>query len=96
MGERVGRREIEGKMEVNEGKDGKINTKGAEKKGRQNWKKKFWKEKEEKEKGGKVKEERTGRINLVPEGRHKILGGKLEEGKGNIKTETVNYIYPLC
>ena len=37
-------------MEVNEGKDGKINTKGAEKKGRQNWKrkgliekKKFWK-----------------------------------------------------
>ena len=36
MGERVGIREIEGKMEVNEGKDGKINTKGAEKKGRQN------------------------------------------------------------
>ena len=45
-------------MEVNEGKDGKINTKEAEKKGRQNWKrkglkekKKFWKGEEEKEKG---------------------------------------------
>ena len=40
MGERIGRREIEGKMEVNEGKDGKIKTKGAERKVRQNWKRK--------------------------------------------------------
>ena len=62
MGERIGRREIEGKMEVNEGKDGKIKTKGAERKVRQNWKrkllkekKKFWKEGEEKEKGWKSK-----------------------------------------
>ena len=62
MGERVRRRGIEGKMKVNEGKDGKINTKGAEKKERQNWKrkplkekKKFWKEEEEKEKGWKSK-----------------------------------------
>ena len=31
MGERVGRREIEGKMEVNEGKDGKISERGWEK-----------------------------------------------------------------
>ena len=30
---------------MNEGKDGKINTKGAEKKGRQNWKRKGLKEK---------------------------------------------------
>ena len=58
---------------MNEGKDGKIKTKGAERKVRQNWKrkllkekKKFWKEEEEKEKGWKAKEERTGRINLVP------------------------------
>ena len=60
-------------MEVNEGKDGKINTKGAEKKGRQNWKRKglkekrnFGKEKKKRRKGRKVKVERKGRINLVP------------------------------
>ena len=35
MKERVWRKEIEGKMEVNEGKDGKINSEGAERKGRQ-------------------------------------------------------------
>ena len=53
-------------------------------------------ERRRKEKGGKVKEERTGRINLVPEGRYESMGGKLEAGKGNIKTETVNYNYLLC
>ena len=73
LGERVGRREIEGKMEVNEGKDGKINTKGAEKKGRQNWKrkglkekKKFWKEVEDKEKGWKSKGRKEGKDQSRP------------------------------
>ena len=73
MGERVGRREIEGKMGVNEGKDGKIKTKGAERKVRQNWKrkllkekKKFWKEKEEKEKGWKSKGRKGGKDQSRP------------------------------
>ena len=80
---------------MNEGKDGKINTKGAKKKGRQFWKRKGLKKKKRR-KGGKLKEEGTGRINLVPEGRYEIMGGKLEVGQGNIKTETVNYNYLLC
>ena len=73
MGERVGRRGNEGKMEVNEGKDGKIHTKGAEKKGRQNWKrktlkeeKKFWKEEEYKEKGWKSKGRKEGKDQSRP------------------------------
>ena len=89
---------------MNEGQDGKINTKGAEKKGRQNWKrkglkekKKFWKEEEEKEKGRKIKGKkgREGSISSLKE-EMKFMEGKLEEGKGNIKTETVNYNYLLC
>ena len=59
-------------------------------------KRNFGNKKKKRRKGGKVKGERTGRINLVPRGKWKIMGGKLEEGKGNIKTETVNYIYLLC
>ena len=39
-------------------------------------KKKFWKE-EERRKGGKIKEERKGRINLVPEGKWKIYGREI-------------------
>jgi len=59
-------------------------------------KRNFGKKKKKRRKGGKVKGERTGRINLVPEGRCEIIGGKLEAGQGNIKTETVNYNYLLC
>ena len=64
---------MEGKMEVNERKDGKINTKGAEKKGRQNWKrkglkeqKKFWKEEEEEEEGWKSKGRKEGKDQSRP------------------------------
>lgn len=65
-------------------------------------KKKFWKE-EERRKGGKVKEERKGRINLVPEHR----GMKLWEGNWReereisrprlsiIFTSYVNYCSPV-
>ena len=76
MEERVGRREThhEGKMDVNEEWDGKINTKGAEKKEDRIGKGKDWKrksnfgkkKKKTRRKGGKEKEERKGRINLVP------------------------------
>ena len=74
-------------MEVNEGKDGKINTKGAEKKGRQFWKRKGLKKKKRR-KGGKIKEERTGRINLVPEGKWKIY--EMEIGVRKVEYQDQN------
>ena len=57
---------------MNEGKDGKINTKGAERKVVQNWKRKAlkeetkcWKE-EEKEKGWKSKGRKDGKDKSRP------------------------------
>ena len=90
-------------MEVNEGKDGKINTKGAEKKGRQNWKRKgliekrnFGNKKKKRRKGGKVKGERTGRINLVPEGKRKIYKREIGGRKGEYQDRDCNYNHLLC
>ena len=99
MGERVGRREIEGKMGVNEGKDGKIKTKGAERKVRQNWKRKplkeknkFWKGEEDKEKGWKSKGRKDGKDQSRPQRKVENYGREI----GGREGEYQDYIYLLC
>ena len=42
-----------------------------------------------------MKKGREGSISSLKE-RGKFMGWKLEAGKGDIKTETVNYNYLLC
>ena len=51
-------------------------------------------ERRRKEKGGKVKEERKGRINLVPEGKWKIYGREIGGRKGKYQDRDCQLYLP--